>query len=103
MAVIHGLDQDALLGVTRDDGGPFFAALEQAFAMIEAQVAFLLLGVVAFVALRHEHRPDLRFKEFQVGRLEVGGDGGGQGKTEPGQDAEGRGQGGWGALVIAIG
>ena len=89
MAMIHGLDQDALLRVPRDDGRPFFAAFEQAVAVIEAQVAFLLLGVVAFVAFRDEHRADLRFEEFHVRRLEVGGQGGGQGETEPSQDAEG--------------
>ena len=73
MAMLHGLDQEALLRVARDDGRTFFAALEQPVAMIESQVAFLLLGVVAFVAFRHQHRPDLRLEEFQVRRLEVGG------------------------------
>ena len=95
MAVIHGLDEDAFLRVAGDDGSAFFAALENAVAIIEAQVAFLLLGVVAFIALRDQHRADLRFEELDVRRLEVGGQGGGgQGKTEPGRDAEGRGQGG---------
>ena len=28
MGMIHGLEQDALLGVAWDDGGAFFAALE---------------------------------------------------------------------------
>ena len=59
MAVLHGLDQDALLGIAGDDGGTFFAALEQAVAMIQTQVAFLFLCVVAFIALRDQHRADL--------------------------------------------
>ena len=94
MSMIHGLEQDALLGVARDNGRTFFAALEQAVTVIEAKVAFLFLGIVAFVALRDQHRADLRFEELHVHRLEVGGQGGGQGKTEPSQDTEGRGQGG---------
>ena len=94
MAVLHGQDEEALLRVTGDDGRTFFAALEQAVTVIEAKVAFLFLGVMAFIALRDQHRPDLRFEELDVRRLQVGGQGTGQGKTEPGQDAEGRGQGG---------
>ena len=73
MAVIHGLNQDTLLRIARDDGRAFFTALEQAVAIIEAEVAFLLLSVVAFVALRHEHRTDLRLKEFYILRLKWGG------------------------------
>ena len=88
MAMVHGLDQEALLRVARDDGRAFFAALEQAVAIIEAQVTFLLLRVVAFVALRYKYRADLLLEEFQVRRLEVGGREGGQAKTKPGQESE---------------
>jgi hypothetical protein len=74
MGVIHGLDEEALPRVARDDGGSFFAALEQTVAIIEAEVPFLFLRVMAFVALRDEHRADLGFEELHVRRFEVGGD-----------------------------
>ena len=73
MGVIHGLDQEALPGVARDDGGAFFAALEQTVAVIEAEVTLLLLGVVAFVAFGDEHRPDPGLEELHVRRFELGG------------------------------
>ena len=86
MAVIHGLEQDALLSIAWDDRWAFFSAFEQAVAIIEAQVTFLLLGVVAFVALRHEYRADLRLEEFQVRWLEVGGRQGRGAQCEDGEN-----------------
>jgi len=36
VGVVDGLEQEALLGVSGDDGGTFLAALEQAITIIEA-------------------------------------------------------------------
>ena len=72
MAVVHGLEEEALLRLARNDGGAFFAALEQGFAMVKAQVAFLLLRVVALIAFRDQHRTDSRFEELEVRGFESG-------------------------------
>jgi hypothetical protein len=89
--MVHGLEEEAPLRVPGDDGRTFFAALEQGLAMVEPEVALLLLGVMALVAFRDEHRPDPRLEELEVRRLESGR--AGPGRPEEQGEPEGDGAG----------
>ena len=48
--MLERCDQSALIRFARDDGGAFFATLEDGGAGVESQVAFLLLRAMALEA-----------------------------------------------------
>jgi hypothetical protein len=83
IGVTDGLDEQAVVGVSRDDGGAGVAAKQDAVARIEQELALDPVGLVtvALVAVLAQKRADPLFEELEVRRGE-GGDRGGSAKGE---------------------
>ena len=66
--VADGVDDEAVLGLARDDRWPRVAAVEHALAGVQHEAALYLVGVaaVAFVATVREHGTDVRLKKLEV-------------------------------------
>jgi len=63
--VSHGLNEQALVGVTRDQRGAGLAASENVFASLQAQTAEFGVGV-AGEALGGQYRPDTVLEELPL-------------------------------------
>ncbi len=68
MLVRDRLDEKALVRVAGNQERTRLAAPEHRRAVVEPQVALLLLGVVTFIAFGHEGGADARFEELEVRR-----------------------------------
>ena len=70
--VADRLDQQALLRVAGDDDGAGLAAVHHAGLRVEPQVALVLLGAVAWIAVLGQERPDGRLEELDGGGVGLG-------------------------------
>src|SRR6185295_12970250 len=73
LAVADGLDEKAVVGIARKDGGRAgLAALQRPFPGVEPESALDLLrvGAVAAVALVDEDRADLLLEELEALRID---------------------------------
>ncbi len=66
--VPDALDERALIRLARHRRGNAIGPFQDRLARIEAQIALLLFGSMALVAMLHEHRPHLGFKELDLRR-----------------------------------
>ena len=73
LRMADGLHQQAGVGIAGHDRRTGIAALEQALPGVQPQAAFLVRGMTVEARV-DEHRPDLRFEEFDLlGRAAVRG------------------------------
>ena len=76
LAVVDGVDQQAILGVAGNDGRAGRAAGQDGRPRVEPQAALLLVGAVTSLAPRREDRPDFLLEELDVRRVGFAGKGG---------------------------